>query len=378
MRFWRRSQSSRPQAQALDAVAASGRTAVSGRDSTEERTALPYRGVINALIRARIPYLPVHADHIERDVGRLSALILPNVGALSDAQCARVRAFVERGGGLIATGESSRYDEWGDPRPDFALADLFGAHATATHHGSLGPADPSWEAWATHTYVRLTPELRARVYGPQVGTEPQVSGGRHPVLAGFDDTDILPFAGRIEVVQVEKTAQVPVTFVPPFPIYPPETAWMRHPTSSVPALILNEPFVASRVAYLPADIDRCFGRDNLPDHADLLANVVRWVAQESIPLTVEGPGLIDCHLYRQEDRLILHVVSLTSAGTWRAPIHELIPVGPLTIRVKRPERVSGRTVRLLVAEKDIRGATEDGWVCFDVPLVTDHEVAVIS
>jgi hypothetical protein len=349
-----------------------------GRDATEERTALPYRGVITALIRARIPYLPVHADHIERDAGRFSALILPNVGALSDAQCAQVRAFVERGGGLIATGESSRYDEWGDPRPDFALADLFGAHATATHHGSLGPVDPNWEAWATHTYLRLTPELRARVYGPHVGTEPQVAGGRHPVLAGFDDTDILPFAGRIEVVHAEKAAQVLVTFVPPFPIYPPETAWMRHPTSSVPALVLNEPFVDRRVAYLPADIDRCFGRDNLPDHADLLANLVRWVAQESIPLKVEGSGLIDCHLYQQEDRLILHLVSLTSAGTWRAPIHELIPVGPLKIRVKLPERVSGRTVRLLVAENDVRSAKEDGWVCFDVPLVTDHEVAVIA
>ena len=153
---------------------------------------------------------------------------------------------------------------------------------------------------------------------------------------------------------------------------------MRHPTSSVPALVLNEPFVDSRVAYLPTDIDRCFGRDNLPDHADLLANLVQWVARESSPLKVEGPGLIDCHLYRQEDRLILHVVSLTSAGTWRAPIHELIPVGPLTIRVKLPERVRGRAVWLLVAENDIRSATEDGWVCFDVPLVTDHEVAVIS
>ena len=88
-----------------------------GRDATEERTALPYRGVIHALIRARIPYLPVHADHIERDAGRFSALLLPHLGTLSDAQCAQVRAFVERAGGLLATGESSRYDEWGDHTP---------------------------------------------------------------------------------------------------------------------------------------------------------------------------------------------------------------------------------------------------------------------
>jgi hypothetical protein len=35
--------------------------------------------------------------------------------------------------------------------------------------------------------------------------------------------------------------------------------------------------------------------------------------------------------------VILHVVNLISAGTWRAPIDELIPVGPLKIGVKLPE-----------------------------------------
>ena len=83
---------------------------------------------------ARIPYLPVNADHIERDAAALAVLVLPNVGALSDAQCAAIRRFVERGGGLIATGATSLYNEWGDavrispwpifsarmrPRPDF-------------------------------------------------------------------------------------------------------------------------------------------------------------------------------------------------------------------------------------------------------------------
>ena len=58
----------------------------------------------------------------------LTLLILPNVGALSDAQAAAIRRFVERGGSLIATGATSLYNEWGDARPDFALADLFGCH----------------------------------------------------------------------------------------------------------------------------------------------------------------------------------------------------------------------------------------------------------
>ena len=66
-----------------------------------------------ALIRARIPYLPVHADHIERDAAQFSVLVLPNLGAMSDAQVASVRRFVAGGGGLVATGDSQPVQRMG-------------------------------------------------------------------------------------------------------------------------------------------------------------------------------------------------------------------------------------------------------------------------
>jgi len=129
---------------------------------------------------------------------------------------------------------------------------------------------------------------------------------------------------------------------------------------------------------LPADIDRRFGRDNLPDHGDLLANIVRWVARDTIPLVLDGPGLIDCHLYRQTEHLILHLVNLTSAGTWRAPIHELISVGPLRIKAKLPEDLRGKTVRFLVSRQKTNVAVKDGWSAFEIKSVLDHEVVVIG
>src|SRR5919202_391451 len=75
-----------------------------GRDAAEERVQLPHVGVREALIRARIPFLPIHADHVDRAGDELMLLVLPNLGALSDAQCAGIRRFVGRGGGLVATG----------------------------------------------------------------------------------------------------------------------------------------------------------------------------------------------------------------------------------------------------------------------------------
>jgi hypothetical protein len=339
-----------------------------GRDNAAQLVDMPWRGIMEALIKARIPYIPVHADHIERDASQLSALILPNFGAMTDAQIAGVRKFVQNGGGLIATGESSLYDEFGNANADYALADLFGAHIIQHRPGT--------PAGSIHTYFRLTPELRRDVDGPETGTEPAITGTRHPVLRGFEETDILPFGGRLEPLRTDPGAEVLMTFIPEFPTYPPETAWMRQPKTDIPGLIINTK-AKGRVAFLPADIDRRFGQYNMPDHGVLLGNLIRWAAKDNIPLKVEGAGSVDCHLYHQPGRLIMHLVNLTNAATWRAPIHELISVGPFKIQVKLPEGVHGKSLKLLVANHPVLPTIKNGWVSFEVRSILDHEVVVI-
>jgi hypothetical protein len=342
-----------------------------GRDAAAELVDAPYRGFTQALLRARIPYLPINADHIARDAAAFSVLILPNVGALSDENCAAIRRFVERGGALIASGASSRFSEWGDARGDFELADLFGAHIPSRDFGHQASER------SLHTYLRLAPEMRGQVWGPKAGDEPAPSGTRHPVLKGFEETDILPFGGTLEACRVDHGVTVPLTFIPAFPVYPPETSWMREPKTSVPALVINESR-KGRVAYLAADIDRRYGRDNLPDHAALLANIVRWAAGGRIPLEADGPGLIDCHLYRQPGRLILHMVNLTNAGAWRAPVEELIPVGPIAIKVALPQDVRGHAIRLLVSGAKTPVESRQNLAAFEVKSILDHEVIVIE
>src|ERR1017187_9647608 len=86
-------------------------------------------GYYQALIEARIPFEMVHDRLL--DVPHLApfkVLVLPNIAALSDEQRRQIREFVERGGSLVATHETSLYSEGGVRRGDFGLADLFGAH----------------------------------------------------------------------------------------------------------------------------------------------------------------------------------------------------------------------------------------------------------
>jgi len=349
-----------------------------GRDQPERLVDMPYRGIANALTRARIPYISIHADNIARDGRDIALLILPNLAAMSGSQCEAVREFAARGGSVIATGVTSLYTEMGGHRGEFALADLFHVRATGTSLASGGSPERRWAGASAHTYLRLSPELRARVPGPKAGDEPPPAGDRHPVLAGFEETDILPFGGMIEKLEVEAGASVPLTFIPAFPVFPPETAWMREPKTDIPALVLSTLASGARVAYLPADIDRRYALSNLPDHGNLLANLVRWAAADTIPLRVNGPGLIDCSLYRQPGRLILHLVNLTSAAAWRAPAEELIPVGPHKVSVRLPQDLKGSSVRLLVSQARSAARVKDGWCSFEVRSILDHEVAVIA
>jgi len=261
-----------------------------------------------------------------------------------------VRRFVERGGSLIATGATSLYDNDGLPRADFALADVFGAHMI----GKAG-ADRTAALETRHTYLRLSPE-------------PGVNGKRHPVLKGFDETDILPFGGTLSPLRLDAGVEAPLTWIPPFPIYPPETSWMREPKTNIPGLVLR-----GRVAFVPADIDRRYWREKLPDHGDLLRNLVNCAADDSIPVRLDGPGMFDCSAYTQPGRTIIHVVNLTATG--RMPIDELVSVGPLTLSVKTAH---ARTARLLVSGKTAPVASKSGWTKVEIPSVLDHEVMVLE
>ena len=249
-------------------------------------------------------------------------------------------------------------------------------------------APASWETYAGHSYLRIHPELRKQVDGPHTQDEPGVSGERHPLLRGFEETDILPFGGRLERVTVQADSPALLTWIPPFPIYPPETAWMREPSTGQAALVAHMTNSGGRVVYLAADIDRCYARHRLPDHGDLLGNAVRWATQDHIPLRVAGKGLLDCHLYYQPRpkgsqeaaRLILHLVNLSSTGF--VPVDELLPIGPLQVEIQLPAAVRGATARALVAGHALASSVEQGagaaWVRCDVPTITDHEVVVVE
>ena len=166
--------------------------------------------------------------------GQFKTLILPNIAALSDEQCRQLRAFVERGGSLVATYETSLYDEWGARRKDFGLADLFGVSFRT------GPGGPMRNA-----YSRLEHDPRTEQ--------------RHPLLAGLEDAPrIIHGVYRLDV-QARSAVRPPAAHADPELSRPADGEGLsargtdrRSPRSTCARS------ARGRVVYFPWDIDRIF------------------------------------------------------------------------------------------------------------------------
>jgi hypothetical protein len=78
-----------------------------------------------SMIQAKIPFAIIFDRHLV-DLSAYKVLVLADQDALSDAQVASIRAFANAGGSIVATGRTSRMNEWRLVRPKLGLADVLG------------------------------------------------------------------------------------------------------------------------------------------------------------------------------------------------------------------------------------------------------------
>ena len=320
------------------------------RQNVEDHTL----GFYQALVEARIPFDMLHDRLLDAaHVGRYKALILPNIAALSDEQCEQLRAYVRRGGGIVATFETSLYDEWGKPRGDFGLAGLFGVqYSGAVDRGMMN----------SYLTVRKDP----------------VTGRHHPILRGLEDAPrIINGVQRVRVRVTETLSNPPLTLVPSYPDLPMEEVYPRPETTDTPELYPRQRGLG-RVVYFPWDADRTYWEVLCADHGRLLANAVDWAANEPRPVVVEGRGVIDIGAWRQRDSLTVHLVNLTNPMMMKGPYREVIPLSEQRLAVRLPDGVRPRKVRLLVSGADAPVRESGGVLKVTVPAIELHEVVAID
>jgi len=309
-------------------------------------------GWYQALIEARIPFELVHDRLLDAaHISQFKTLILPNLAALSDAQCDQLRAFVNNGGSVIATYETSLCDEWGVRRKDFGLADLFGVSWKGRTEGPM-----------QNSYLRLEHD----------------SARGHPLLKGLENAlRIVNGVWRLEVEPRAQFAQVPLTLIPSYPDLPMEKVYPRVEKTDTAEVFLRESG-KGRVVYFPWDIDRTFWEVLSVDHFKLLRNAVEWATNEAPPVSVSGVGVLDVTVWRQKNSMTVHLVNLTNPMIMKGPVRELIPVSEQQVRLQLPVGARVSRVHLLAANTKPQFTQRGQELHVIVPSILDHEVVAVD
>ena len=323
-----------------------------GGESWQQRIGDHSLGMYHALIESRIPFEAVNDRLLDEEFLKpFKLLILPNIAALSDAQCEQLRAFVKSGGSIVATFETSLYDEEGAPRQDFALRDLFGV---SYDNGVEGPMKNS--------YLKLKKEV--------------ATGAFHPVLNGLED--VYRMINSVYRVKVKPLADFPspITLVPTYPDLPMEDVYPRVEETDIRELYLRE-LGESRIAYFPGDMDRSFWQTMATDHSNLLKNTILWALNEEPFVDVKTRGIVDVAVWRQKESMTVHLVNLTNPMMMKGPFRDFYPV-EASVEIKIPENNSVTGVRLLFSNTVPKYEIKGNKVSVNVPEILDHEIVALD
>ena len=309
-------------------------------------------GMYHALVEDHTPFEMVNDKLLDAEtLKNFKLLVLPNIAALSNEQCNQLKQFVEKGGSLVATFETSLYDEEGKARSNFGLSDLFGV---SYDNGVEGPM--------RNSYLRLKADATTKQF--------------HPVVKGLEDAyKIVNTVHRVKVKPIG-TFPSPVTLVPTYPDLPMEDVYARVPETDTRELYLRE-MGKGRIAYFPGDIDRSFWQMMSTDHSKLLRNTIRWALNEIPIVDVETKGVVDVAVWNQKSSMTVHLVNLTNPMMMKGPFRELLPVDAL-VSIKVPENKRVTAVSLLMAGTKPAFENKNGFISLKVPGIADHEIVALD
>lgn len=253
-------------------------------------------GWARLLIEEHLPYdiLAAESTISVDDIAKYDLIVLPNTANLSNTFCSLLRDYVSKGGRILATAESSLWDDEGGKRSEFELSDILGISSKGCVEGLFAIERPIEPEPASGISQQI--EALGNIICRYVSVDPagSVSGSMDPLPAETIDT---------------------------------------------PAAVSNT-FGKGRAVYIAFDIGRFY-----ENHGD--EHIGTWMAElvdDILParqLTLKAPRTVEVTVWHQEklNRTIVHLANRTvpwTLPTKKRQITEIIPLRDIELAIESP------------------------------------------
>jgi hypothetical protein len=296
-----------------------------------------YRGMLKILVHAHLPFAVLTSPTFRaEDLAGIKVLLLPDLEAISDQHADIIRQYVSGGGTIIITGpDPTGMDEYGDDRPDPALADVLGLTRESQPAQSGRPINQAGRPFYRHRQRRTTDEE-----GLSLAAYANPRGGAPTVVSGMDGPG------------------------PPFYQLPANVA------------VVSNSFGAGRALYVPALPGLAYLNSTDPAAMDQLLSPILQVVTPSV--TTDAGQSVHLEVKELDGDTILHFTNFTGV-TGNLTV---VPTD-FSVSVAIPTGQEVRSVEVTSPDNPtpereaVRYSVEDGKVSFPLT-VAQYSVVIIG
>ena len=216
-------------------------------------------GAHRILIESHIPVAFLFDENVTLSrLKQFPIVFLPNTAVLDESETDLFRSYVSQGGRLIATLETSRFDERGRERDNFSLADLFGAHFVRKTEFQTN-------------YFRMTDGFASEGYRPNWDVLLMGPNNVVEVRNGMA-------SGELKLAFHDRGLHTEIGHAP-----------NNSPWKPVGPGLVRSRFGEGEVIYIPFSAEADYiGEYPLPEHRMFIRNVVRSLSPDA-PVNIDAP-----------------------------------------------------------------------------------------
>lgn len=269
-----------------------------------------------------------------QDLSKYDLIILPNTACLSELEEGRIKSYVENGGNIITTYDTSYYDELGRQREHLLLKDVLGIE---------------------------------KVIGTEYYRCDHIEIEESAVTKGIDRPLIPAPNLHMKVVPSENTR-----IFMKYRKKQPSSYCDLPPKTDYPFMTLKE-LGKGKAVMITGNIDATYENFRFPEHFTIMNNVVDILSARDV-IVDERITTLNVNIRKKDNVKVIHLINHTSYGS--RPIKNIITLSDLKLSIILDEEPS--SIKALRTNRVLPFSFDGRCIMVTIPEIREYEILILE